>query len=88
MACGVIFATVRAQPYLRIEFYILSLHWMMKNMSILMYIYILYHQSNLLNYLLPNPVSYPNKVKYLICIGDVGTSGRETHEHNIVAISE
>ena len=37
------------------------------------YIYILYYQSNLLNYLPPNPVSCPYKI---------------TCEHNIVAIRE
>ena len=38
------------------------------------YIYILYYQSNLLNYLPPNPGSYPYKRKYFICNRGVGTA--------------
>ena len=37
------------------------------------YIYILYSQSNLLDYFPPNPVSYPYRMKYFICNGGVGT---------------
>ena len=35
------------------------------------YIYIIYHQSNLLNYRPPTPVSYPYKMKYFICYAPV-----------------
>ena len=52
------------------------------------YIYILYYQSNLLNYLPPNPVSYRYKMKYFICYGGVGTAKAQTHEHNVVARRE
>ena len=38
------------------------------------YIYILYYQSNLLDYLPPNPLSCPYKMKYFICNGGVGTA--------------
>ena len=38
------------------------------------YIYILYYKSNLLNYLPPNPASYPYKMKYFICNRGVGTA--------------
>ena len=44
------------------------------NMHYNPYIYILYYQSNILNYLLPNPISYPYKMKYFICYGGVGTA--------------
>ena len=38
------------------------------------YIYILYYQSNLLDYLSPYPISYPYKMKYVNCKGGVGTA--------------
>ena len=38
------------------------------------YIFIVYYQSNLLNYLLPNPVSYPYKMKYFTCISQARNS--------------
>ena len=37
------------------------------NMNFNPHIYIIYYQTNLLNYLPPNPVSYPYKMKYLRC---------------------
>ena len=52
------------------------------------YIYILCYQSNLLNYLPPNRVSYPCKIKYFICNGVLEQPRRETGEHNVVAIRE
>ena len=45
-----------------------------KNMNFNPYIYILYYQSNLLNYLQPNPASNPYKMEYCICNGGVGTA--------------
>ena len=45
-----------------------------QNMNFNPDIYILYYQSNLLNYLPPNPASYPYKMKYFICNGGVGTA--------------
>ena len=44
------------------------------NMNFNPYIYILYYQSNLLNYLQPNPASYLYKIKYYICNEGVGTA--------------
>ena len=44
-----------------------------KNTNFNPYIYTLYYQSNLLNYLPPDPVSYHYKMKYFICNGGVGT---------------
>ena len=41
------------------------------------YIYILYYQSNLLNYLPPDLASYPYKMEYYICNTGVGTARRE-----------
>ena len=52
------------------------------------YIYILYYQSNLLNYLPPSPNSYPYKMKYCICNGGVETAGSKTCVHNVVTIRE
>ena len=43
------------------------------NMNFHPYIYILYYQSSLLNYLPPNPASYSYKMEYCICNGGVGT---------------
>ena len=59
-----------------------------KNMNFNPYIYILYYQSNLLNYLPPSPVSYPYKTKYFICKEVLGQQGSETHEHNVMAMCE
>ena len=55
------------------------------------YIYILYYQSNLLNYLLPNPISYSYKMKCFICNRGVVTAwykskkdGKKTRENNVL----
>ena len=48
------------------------------------YIYILYYQSNLFYYLSPYRICYPYKMKYSM----LEQPGRETHEHNVVAICE
>ena len=45
-----------------------------ENMNFKPYIYILYYKSYLLNYLPPNPASYPYKIKYFICNGGVATA--------------
>ena len=45
-----------------------------ENMNFNPYIYIIYYQSNLLNYLPPYPPSYPYKMEYCICNGGVGTA--------------
>ena len=58
------------------------------NMNFDPYIYILYYQSNLLNYLPPNPASYSYKIEYCICNGGVGTARSETCVHNDVTIRE
>ena len=52
--------------------------YMMKKINIMHfnpYIYILYYQSNILNYLPPYPINYPYKMKYFICNAGVGTAG-------------
>ena len=46
------------------------------------YIYILYYQSNLLNYLPPNPYIYSHEM------GVFEQPGSETRENNVVTISE
>ena len=38
------------------------------------YIYILYYQSNIPNYLLPKSAGYPWIIKYFICNGGVGAA--------------
>ena len=50
------------------------------------YIYILYYQSNLLNYLPPNPTSYPYKMEYCICKVGIGSPRKQNSVHNIVTI--
>ena len=53
------------------------------------YIYILYYQSNLLNYLPPNPVSYPYKIKNISFVTEVlEQPGSKTLDHNVVTIRE
>ena len=52
------------------------------NMNFNPYISILYYQSNFLNYLTPNPVSYPYKMK------GVGTAREQNSEHNVLVIRE
>ena len=51
------------------------------------YIYILYYESSLLNYLPPNPVSDPYKIKYFICNGGVGTAKLQAKEAKLVNIT-
>ena len=50
------------------------------------YIYILYYQSNLLNYLSPSPASYPYMMKFITEVLEQPRS--ETRVHNIVTIRE
>ena len=50
------------------------------------YIYIPYYKSILLNYLPPNPASYPYEMESCICNGDVGTAMECVH--NLGTISD
>ena len=52
------------------------------------YIYILYYQSNFLNYLPPNSVIYHYKMNISFVTEVLEQPGSETHEHNVVAIRE
>ena len=104
------------KQHLRIEIHILSLHWMMKNISYfdvwasrknwksscfssssasLKYefqslykcIYVLYYQSNWLNYLPPNLVSYILKWNISFVTEVLEQPGRKICGHNVMALT-
>ena len=59
-----------------------------KNMNFSPYIYILYYQSNVLNYLPPEPFSFLIKWNISFVREVLEQPGRKNREHNIIVVRE